>query len=167
LATNQPSGTAPGLLLRGAMTHSISAALLAAAVLATAACDESLSSIAGPTPNLEPTFSSIQREIFESGDSSGRAACVSCHDAIRSQFAGRLNLLHDVAYAQLVNVASAQKPGLLRVTPGRSSDSYLVHKLEGGPDILQLRMPRNGPPYLTAGQMTIIRRWIDIGAPNN
>src|ERR1700752_1864976 len=35
----------------------------------TAACDEGLTNIAGPTPNLEPTFSSIQRDIFENADS--------------------------------------------------------------------------------------------------
>ena len=42
--------------------------------LAAAGCDESLSTITGPTPNLEPTFASIQAEIFENGDSSGRIA---------------------------------------------------------------------------------------------
>ena len=41
------------------------------AVLA-AGCDESLESVAGPTPNLTPTFSSIQRDIFQAADSSGR-----------------------------------------------------------------------------------------------
>jgi hypothetical protein len=164
---NRRCTTAPRLLLRGAMTHSLSAVLLVAAVLATAACDESLSSIAGPTPNLEPTFSSIQREIFESSDSSGRAACVSCHNTVGSQFTGGLNLIHDLAYDQLVGRASTQKPGLLRVAPSNADGSYMVHKLEGAPDILQLRMPRNGPPFLTSGQITIIRRWIDLGAPRN
>ena len=148
------------------MTHSISAALLVAAALATAACDESLSSIAGPTPNLEPTFSSIQREIFESSDSSGREACVSCHNSVGAQFTAGLNLIHDLAYDQLVNRASTQKPSLMRVAPGSSDSSYMIHKLQGGPEILQLRMPRN-PPYLTAGQISIIRRWIDLGAPRN
>src|SRR6185436_10195754 len=46
--------------------------VLIAATAAFAACDEKLSSIAGPTPNLEPTFSSIQAEIFESTDVGGR-----------------------------------------------------------------------------------------------
>ena len=47
-----------------------------------AACDESLPSITGPTPNLVPTFSSIQNEIFNNGDSSGRVACIQCHNAV-------------------------------------------------------------------------------------
>ena len=38
---------------------------LAAALFGgTVACDESLSSLTGPTPGLEPTFSSIQNLIF-------------------------------------------------------------------------------------------------------
>jgi hypothetical protein len=164
MTINQPRITAPRLLLARAMTHSISVVLLVAAALATAACDESLSSIAGPTPNLEPTFSSIQREIFESSDSSGREACVSCHNTVGAQFTGGLNLNHDFAYDQLVSRASTQKPSLLRVAPGNANSSYMIHKLEGTPDILQLRMPRNGPPFLTSGQVTIIRRWIDLGA---
>jgi hypothetical protein len=46
--------------------------VVAAAVFAgTAACDEALSSLTGPTPNLEPTLSSIQREIFDTTDSWG------------------------------------------------------------------------------------------------
>ena len=42
-------------------------------------CDEKLSDLTGPTPNLAPTFTSIQRDIFTSSDSSGRAACSNCH----------------------------------------------------------------------------------------
>ena len=30
-----------------------------------------------------------------------------------------------------------------------------------------MRMPRNGGPLLTAGQMRIIRRWIELGANND
>ena len=133
----------------------------------TLACDESLSKIAGPTPDLEPTFSSIQKEIFETTDSSGRAACVTCHTASRAQFVAGLTLDHDVAYAQLVNVASREQPGVMRVAPGNPDASYIVHKLEGQPGIVGRRMPFNGPPYLTAGQIQIMRRWIEIGAPNN
>ena len=52
------------------------AALLLLATLASG-CDENLESIAGPTPNLTPTFSSIERDIFNASDSSGRAACTN------------------------------------------------------------------------------------------
>ena len=133
--------------------------------MALAGCDESLSTLAGPTPQLKPTFSSIQTEIFENGDSSGRPACISCHNAAGQFFTG-LNLTHAVAYANLVNVASRGKPSAIRVLPGEPDNSYLIHKLEGGPAIVGLRMPLNGP-YLTAGQIAVIRRWIEEGAANN
>jgi hypothetical protein len=72
-----------------------------------------------------------------------------------------------VAHAQLVNVSSIQKPGLMRVAPGNPDGSYLVHKLEGRSDIVGQRMPRTAGPFLTEGQMMVIRRWIELGAPNN
>lgn len=131
-----------------------------------AACDEKLSTIAGPTPDLEPTFASIQTNIFELTDSAGRNACVSCHNATGARFNG-LNLLHDVAYDQIVNVASQQKPTLKRVDPGNPDNSYLLHKVEGRSGITGGRMPFNGPPYLTSGQIVILRRWIELGAPRN
>jgi len=134
---------------------------------ATAACDESLSTLAGPTPNLEPTFSSIQSEVFESTDSSGRQACTNCHTNVGRNPSGGLNLAHDFAYDQLVNVPSRNQPGAIRVVPGEPENSYLIHKLDGRPGIAGNRMPNGGPPFLTAGQILIIRRWIEIGAPRN
>jgi hypothetical protein len=55
----------------------------------------------------------------------------------------------------------------VRVIPGDPENSYLIHKLEGRPDIVGARMPLPSGPYLSDGQMRIIRRWIEIGAPNN
>jgi hypothetical protein len=60
-----------------------------------------------------------------------------------------------------------QRSDLLRVAPGDPENSYLVHKVEGRPGIIGLRMPRNGPPFLTEGQIRIIRRWIELGAPRD
>ena len=51
--------------------------------------------------------------------------------------------------------------------PGDPDNSYLVKKLEGASDIVGLRMPRNNGPFLTEGQMLVIRRWISEGAANN
>ncbi len=142
----------------------ITIALVCAGALA---CDESLSSLAGPTPSLEPTFSSIQAEIFESTDSAGRSACTNCHSATGRSPVGGLNLDHAVAYANLVNVPVREKAGAIRVIPGDPDNSYLVKKLEGASDIAGRRMPFNGPPHLTDGQITIIKRWIANGAPRN
>jgi len=132
-----------------------------------AACDESLSTIAGPTPSLEPTFASIQANIFELTDSAGRNSCTSCHTNVGRNPAGGLNLLRDVAYDQLVNVSSIQAPALKRVTPGDPQASYVVHKVDGRAGIVGTRMPRNGPPYMTDGQVLILKRWIELGAPRN
>ena len=73
------------------------------AALAVAGCDEELSSITGPTPNLEPTLSSIQTNIFNMSDSSGRLACIGCHtDQGRAPAGAGLVLLEGRSYQQLV-----------------------------------------------------------------
>jgi urease beta subunit len=140
-------------------------AVVIALSLGTVGCDESLSDLTGPTPDLEPTFSSIQQQIFSAGDSSGRPACTNCHNAIGSRFNG-LDLTAAVSYNNLVNVPSRFKAGAVRVIPGDPENSYLIHKLEGRSTIAGVRMPLNGP-YLEAGQILVIRRWIELGAPNN
>jgi hypothetical protein len=137
-------------------------------VLFSAGCDEKLSDLTGPTPNLTPTFSSIQREIFAASDSSGRTACTACH-VPGGPANGTGLFLTDAAtsYAALVGRPSRLKPGETLVIPGDPDNSYLVRKLEGGPNINGLRMPRNTGPFVTEGQMLAIRRWIKEGAANN
>jgi hypothetical protein len=143
--------------------------LAGAAVIAlggVAACDENLSDLTGPTPNLQPTLSSIQQEIFNTTDASGRQACTNCHtDAGRTPVAGMI-LRTGVSHTSLVGVASSAKPGAIRVIPGDPENSYLIHKLEGRPDIVGTRMPR-GNTLLTEGQILVIKRWIALGARND
>ncbi len=151
-----------------ARTIGRAAQIAALATLAlVAGCDEKLSDIAGPSPGLQPTFSSIAQNIFASTDNAGRAACTQCHTNQGRTPAAGLNLLPDTAYAQLVNVPSVFKPGAVRVVPGDADNSYIVHKLEGRSDIVGQRMPRTSGPFLTDGQMLVIRRWIDKGAQND
>ena len=132
-----------------------------------AGCDEKLSDLTGPTPNLQPTFASIQREIFSSQDASGRLACTQCHVAGGAAAFTGLFLTDGGSYAALVGAQSRLRPGETHVIPGDPDNSYLVRKLEGGPNINGLRMPRNTGPFLTQGQMLVIRRWIAAGAANN
>lgn len=146
--------------------RSVGWGLLIVTGLLSASCDESLSDLVGPTPNLEPTFSSIQREIFDSTDSAGRRACTGCHNAAGSRFNG-LDLTASVSYANLVGAPSSGNPGAVRVIPGDAGNSYLVHKLDGRGGIVGQRMPLGGPPFLTEGQILVIRTWIDRGALNN
>ena len=130
-------------------------------------CDERVSSVAGPSPSLTPTFSSIVAEIFSASDLARRAACTNCHTNVGRTPAGGLTLLPGVAYAQLLNVPSVTNPGHTRVVPGDPERSVLIWKLEGRPGMLGARMPFNTPPYLTEGQISIIRRWIERGAAND
>jgi hypothetical protein len=146
--------------------------LCAAAGLVWASCDEKLSDITGPTPDLAPTFASIQQNIFTATDSSGRPACTNCHTTAGGRVppAG-MDLGSANAHAQLVNVPSRGKPGAIRVIAGDPDNSYLLHKLAGrgpaGEAIVGERMPRGAGPFVTEGQMRVIRRWIELGALNN
>ena len=100
-----------------------------------------------------------------STDAAGRRACTACHTNVGRNPAGGLNLLPEVAYGALVNVDSVTNRGSVRVVPGDPDSSILVKKLEGAPGMVGQRMPIGGPPYLTAGQILIIRRWIRAGCP--
>jgi hypothetical protein len=138
-------------------------AAVAVAALLSFGCDEKLSDLAGPSPNLTPTFTSINQEIFQTTDLAGRTSCITCHTNVNRTPAGNLNLNGD-SYAAMVGVQSRQRPDLQIVAPGNVDGSYLIHKVEGRPGIIGLRMPRNGPPYLTDGQILVIKRWIETGA---
>jgi hypothetical protein len=143
----------------------LSSLFLGIACIGALGCDEKLSSLAGPTPTLEPTFASIQNDIFQTTDSSGRTRCLNCHTSVGRTPSGGLSLDPNGAYEQLVNAPSARKPGAIRVIPGDPDNSYVVQKLEGAAGIVGARMPFNSPSFLTDGQMKILRRWIAIGAP--
>lgn len=144
-----------------------SAALVVTLLLTATACDERLRDVAGPTPDLQPTLSSIQRDIFNRRDSSGRLACTECHTPAARNFVGGLALTEGLAFQELVGQASRNKAGVVRVIPGDPEASYLIHKLEGRSTIAGERMPRGIGPFLTAGQISIIRRWIELGAKND
>ena len=132
---------------------------VAVASVALGACDEKLSDITGPTPNLEPTLSSIQREILSQ-------RCIGCHSGAGRFLPAGMNLTDGNSYASLVGVPSVEQPALLRVAPGDPEKSYIVHKLEGRAGITGAPMPLTGA-RLTDGQILVIKRWIELGAPNN
>jgi len=135
--------------------------LLSLSVLvATAGCSSN-SSPSSPTPTSTLSFATqIQAQILN-------PACVACHTDDGRTPASNLNLKSGAAISNLINIASVGKPGAVRVIPGNPSGSYLIQKLEGASDIVGLRMPRNGPPFLTTEQVALIRQWIQNGAPNN
>ena len=112
-----------------------------------------------PSTPSGPTFSQIQAQILT-------PSCVSCHTDDGRTPAGGLNLRSGAAHSALVGVASTGKPGAIRVIAGNPGGSYLVQKLEGAADIVGMRMPRSAAP-LSDAQVSLIRQWIQSGAPNN
>jgi hypothetical protein len=135
----------------------LGALLLAISV---AACGSS-SPAAPTTPaSTAPTLAQIQTQIFDPG-------CTPCHSDVGRTPSAGLNLKLGSAFTNLVGVASSGQPGSVRVIAGNANGSYLIMKLEGAAGIAGLRMPRNGPPYLTDAQVKMIRDWITAGALNN
>ena len=106
-----------------------------------------------PSGPMLATFRSIQSHVFT-------PRCSGCHAGAAAPAGLRLDASN--SYAMLVGTASAEVPSLKRVAPGKSVDSYLIHKLEGHASV-GARMPLGGP-YLDAATVTLIRQWIDNGA---
>ena len=106
---------------------------------------------------FDPTFTNIQNNVFT-------PICTQCHAGASAPQGLRLSA--DSAYALLVGVQSAEKPQYMRVQPGNPNDSYIIRKLEGGPDIAGAQMPFNLPP-LSQETINSIRAWIAKGAPND
>lgn len=128
---------------------------------------------ASPTPLW---FATIRDEIFVQS-----CAVAFCHDSQGSAFSGGLDLTAPVAYAELVEVVSANPAaataGLLRVRAGDPDASFLLRKVcraEFGNELCPLPlsqgfggpMPLVGTP-LDAEAVRTIRRWIEAGAPNS
>ncbi len=104
---------------------------------------------------LEPTFSSINSQVFQRN-----CALSGCHGG-GSANAG-LSLEEGVAYQNLVNVNATQNPSLKRVQPGNSGLSYIMFKLNGEGTTF---MPPSGK--LPADTRNIIKQWIDNGAADD
>lgn len=132
------------------------AATLIVMTSALSACEHGEPLVDGMDDGLQPTLKSIQEHIFDTS-----CALSNCHVGPNAQLG--LDLSAGNARASLVNVASARVPGLLRVEPGNSDDSYLILKLEGDERIIGARMPFNLAP-LPSESISIIREWIDGGA---
>ena len=106
-----------------------------------------------------PSFADEVTPIFISRG----CTAANCHGG----GAGNLTLTgtSSTSYANLVNVAASAEPTLLRVKPNDAQNSYLIMKLENR-QASGARMPI-GRPALNTTEIGIIRRWIDLGAPNN
>lgn len=133
------------------------AAVLFGALAATG-CEhaEALGPIEPDDPET-PTLSIIQARIFNQN-----CALSGCHLGASAPFG--LDLSEGQAYGNTVGVPSQERPELFRIEPGNPDASYLVHKIEGGPDIVGSRMPLGRAP-LGADEIALVRAWIAAGAP--
>ncbi len=109
-----------------------------------------------PVP-LAPTLSAIQANVFT-------PICTQCHTGASAPFG--LALGAGLSRQNLVGVASAEQPALLRVRPGNPDSSYVVWKIEGRSGIVGGRMPLGLAP-LSSDQIAAIRGWIQAGALDN
>jgi hypothetical protein len=107
-----------------------------------------------PAPPANNDFQQIQDTIFT-------PICTGCHVGANAPRGLRLDAAN--SYSLLVNVASSEVPGLLRVNPGNPGQSYLVQKIEGTAAVGG-RMPLGGAP-LPQASIDLVRQWIAAGAP--
>jgi mono/diheme cytochrome c family protein len=106
------------------------------------------------------TLAQLQTAIFGQ-------KCSGCHTGGGGGLPGSMNLTSaSASFAALVNVASQQQPGFMRVKPGDAEASYLIHKLEGRAGISGDRMPQGGP-FLSQAEIDSVKAWINAGATNN
>jgi uncharacterized protein (TIGR03118 family) len=108
------------------------------------------------------TLAQIQETVFT-------PRCSGCHDGSQpadGSLPGALDLRSGVSFASLVNVPSLEQPSLMRVQPAEPENSYLIHKLEGTPDISGARMPFGGP-FLEQTTIEQVAAWIASGAEDN
>jgi hypothetical protein len=106
---------------------------------------------------FEPTLTNIQRNVFS-------AICVDCHAGPQAPQGLRLDPQN--SYDNLVNIRSVEQSDLFRVDPGNADASFIIRKLEGGPNITGGQMPLNRPA-LQQNTINAIRIWIAQGAPRN
>ena len=111
---------------------------------------------------LEATLSGIQSNIF-----TPTCARSGCHSST-SASAG-LSLADGESFSSLVGVPSSQLDSMNRVEPADTSQSYLIHKLEGTQATVGgsgSQMPRGESP-LSDEELQAIKDWINEGAQNN
>lgn len=93
-------------------------------------------------------------------------ATIGCHAG--AELETGLDLSAGAAYADLVDVPSAQVPALDRVEPGDPVNSYLMAKLEGTHEDVggegEIMPSKFGLP---AAEVEVFRAWIAAGALDN
>ena len=109
------------------------------------------------------------------------ARCIICHgnasgvgyNGTKDNTTPGLDLTDGHSYASLfgnsgtgqISYEHKANPLFLRVKPGSPDSSYLYEKIIASPSLTVTRMPLGGNPYLSDDQIKVIKRWIELGAP--
>lgn len=109
------------------------------------------------------TWTAVHDIIMNGDSATGASACMMCHASGSGGLFMDSNSL--ATYNNLVNVMSSC--GNDYIEPGNPALSFLYEKVSQTTPSCGLRMPQNGPPYLSAGKIALIQSWILSGAPNN
>jgi len=157
MTSNQRKDLLVGLLL---------VALLAAAGISCGGSGEGLTS----SGDAGTGFSRQIQPLFD-------ANCVRCHSPGGVGYLetgggsdNGLLLTAGNSHARLVDQATFEEPAVSprwRVLPGEPDSSYLLQKVTSGSPKNGRRMPLDGPPYLTASEIEVIRVWIEDGAKDD
>lgn len=134
-------------------TVACAGALLAASCGGDGVIDSSMGTM---PPTGTVSLNDVQTAVFTPS-----CAFSGCHLDAAAPFG--LDLSDGRSFGNLVNVPSAEVPTVLRVSPGRPTESYLYLKLIGDPSIAFDRMPLIGGP-LPADRIELVRIWIEEGA---
>jgi len=120
-------------------------------------------SVGNGAPAPKVTLAQLQTQIFT-------PICSVCHTGTGTGLPGVQNLTAGNSYSNIVNVASIEQPGLLRIKPNDPANSYLIQKIEGAPGITGQRMPAGCPstqPCLDQATIELVKTWVSQGALNN
>jgi Bacterial Ig-like domain len=113
------------------------------------------SSSGGSSGSVTADFESIQANVFT-------PICSPCHSGATAPEGEMLDASH--SYNSIVGMASTEQPAIERIKPGDPDSSYLVRKIQGGPDISGVQMPYHETP-LPQSTIDAIRQWVTDGAP--
>ena len=105
------------------------------------------------SPNLQPTFASIRTEISRDDRSRRAARRASPATPIRDACRPATLNLRDRSVRGARQRARSRRSRRRLVDARRSRDELPDPQARGPHDITGLRMPLNGPPYLTDGQI--------------
>jgi hypothetical protein len=108
----------------------------------------------------------FSQDVLRVFTNNGGKTCAQagCHSGPNAQMGQNLEAAN--AYANIVNVASSEKPSVLRIKPGDGDNSYLYQKITGASGIIGSQMPLAGGA-LAQADIDKIELWIDQGAANN